>query len=74
MHSSPTRHQTRAIVFTTSAPRGVADEAPVPALEATEEELEHARAWITKYGVGLTLLLIVVWPLASVPAGVLLGA
>ena len=46
----------------------------MPALEATEEELEHARAWITKYGVGLTLLLIVVWPLASVPAGVLLGA
>ena len=46
----------------------------MPALEATEEELQHARAWITKYGVGLTLLLIVVWPLASVPAGVLLGA
>jgi urea-proton symporter len=32
--------------------------------------LQHAERWITRRGYALTLILIVVWPLCSIPAGV----
>jgi len=35
-----------------------------------DEHLLQARAWIIKYGVGTSLLLVVVWPLACAPLGV----
>jgi len=34
------------------------------------EKLEHARKWIMKYGIGLTFVLFILWPLLSIPAGV----
>ena len=36
----------------------------------SEEFLNSAKAWIVKYGGGLSLVLIVVWPLATLPLGV----
>lgn len=45
--------------------------AKVPDWEMSEEFLNHAKAWIKKWGGGLSLFLIVVWPLATLPLGVL---
>ena len=36
----------------------------------SEEFLNSAKAWIVKYGGGVSLILIVVWPLATLPLGV----
>ena len=36
----------------------------------SEEFLNSAKAWIVKYGGGVSLILIVVWPLATLPFGV----
>jgi len=45
--------------------------AGVPDWEMSEEFLDHAKAWIKKWGGGLSVFLIVVWPLATLPLGVL---
>lgn len=34
-----------------------------------EATLDHAKNWIVKWGVALTLLLVVAWPLLTIPAG-----
>jgi hypothetical protein len=34
-----------------------------------EETLDHAKNWIVKWGVALTLILVVAWPLLAIPAG-----
>eukprot|EP00964_Phaeocystis_antarctica_P133184 scaffold97376_cov63-Phaeocystis_antarctica.AAC.1 len=36
----------------------------------SEEFLNSAKAWIIKWGGGVSLVLIVVWPLATLPLGV----
>lgn len=35
----------------------------------TDEKLEEASTWIARYGYGVTFILIVLWPLLSIPAG-----
>ena len=42
----------------------------IPDWEMSEEFLNSAKAWIVKYGGGVSLILIVVWPLATLPFGV----
>lgn len=37
--------------------------------ELQEEKLVHAKRWIIKWGVGFTVLIVVLWPVLSVPAG-----
>jgi hypothetical protein len=37
--------------------------------ELQEEKLVHAKRWIIKWGVGFTVLIVVLWPALSVPAG-----
>ena len=32
--------------------------------------MEHAKTWILKYGGGVAILIILVWPCLSLPAGV----
>ena len=42
----------------------------MPDWEMSEEFLNSAKSWIIKYGGGISLVLIVVWPLATLPFGV----
>jgi hypothetical protein len=49
---------------------GSATSSAIPDWEMSEEFLNSAKAWIIKYGGGLSLVLIVVWPLATLPFGV----
>jgi len=37
--------------------------------ELREEKLVHAKRWIIKWGVGFTVVIVVLWPVLSVPAG-----
>ncbi|KAG9131565.1 hypothetical protein Leryth_015123 [Lithospermum erythrorhizon] len=41
----------------------------VPVEEFREEKLIKAKTWIIKWGVGFTILILVVWPLFTLPAG-----
>lgn len=41
----------------------------LPAEEFREEKLVKAKAWIVKWGVGFTLVIVLLWPLLSLPAG-----
>lgn len=41
-----------------------------PTEEFNEEKLLRAKAWIVKWGVGFTVLIVILWPVLSVPAGV----
>merc|ERR1719359_1887551 len=36
----------------------------------TSEFLDEAKAWIQKWGWGFTIIMVVIWPLLSIPAGV----
>jgi len=38
--------------------------------EFTEEFLTEARRWVQKWGWGFTILMVIVWPVLSIPAGV----
>merc|ERR1719482_512846 len=49
---------------------GSATSSAIPDWEMSEEFLNSAKAWIVKYGGGVSLILIVVWPLATLPLGV----
>jgi len=49
---------------------GSATSSEVPDWEMSEEFLNSAKAWIIKWGGGVSLVLIVVWPLATLPLGV----
>lgn len=41
----------------------------LPAEEYKEEKLLRAKAWIVKWGVGFTVVIVLLWPLLSLPAG-----
>lgn len=41
----------------------------LPAEEFQEEKLIKAKAWIVKWGVGFTVVIVILWPLLSLPAG-----
>lgn len=46
------------------------DKSELPAEEFNEEKLKRAKAWIIKWGVGFTVLIVILWPVLSLPAGV----
>ncbi|KAE8716755.1 Urea-proton symporter DUR3 [Hibiscus syriacus] len=37
--------------------------------EFKEEKLKKAKSWIVKWGVGLTIVIVILWPLLTIPAG-----
>lgn len=41
----------------------------LPAEEFKEEKLIKAKAWIIKWGVGFTVVIVILWPLLTLPAG-----
>ncbi|KAJ4729089.1 urea-proton symporter DUR3-like [Melia azedarach] len=41
----------------------------LPAEEFKEEKLVKAKAWIVKWGVGFTVVIVILWPLLTLPAG-----
>ncbi|KAJ4838718.1 urea active transporter [Turnera subulata] len=41
----------------------------LPAEEFKEEKLTKAKAWIVKWGLGFTLVILILWPLLTLPAG-----
>ncbi|KAK7407040.1 hypothetical protein VNO78_08680 [Psophocarpus tetragonolobus] len=41
----------------------------LPAEEFKEEKLIRAKAWVVKWGVGFTALIVILWPILSLPAG-----
>lgn len=41
----------------------------LPADEFKEEKLTKAKAWIIKWGVGFTVVIVILWPLLTLPAG-----
>ncbi|XP_019445200.1 PREDICTED: urea-proton symporter DUR3 [Lupinus angustifolius] len=41
----------------------------LPTEEFKEEKLIKAKAWIVKWGVGFTVLIVILWPILSLPAG-----
>ncbi|KHN42868.1 urea-proton symporter DUR3 [Glycine soja] len=41
----------------------------LPAEEFKEEKLIRAKSWVVKWGVGFTLLIVILWPILSLPAG-----
>ncbi|KAL2517296.1 Urea-proton symporter DUR3 [Abeliophyllum distichum] len=41
----------------------------LPAEEFREEKLIRAKAWIVKWGVGFTVVIVIMWPLLTLPAG-----
>ncbi|KDP35415.1 hypothetical protein JCGZ_10798 [Jatropha curcas] len=43
------------------------DELPIE--EFKEEKLTKAKAWIIKWGVGFTVVIVILWPLLTLPAG-----
>ncbi|GLU05280.1 hypothetical protein SLE2022_223890 [Rubroshorea leprosula] len=45
------------------------DKADLPAGEFREEKLRKARTWIIKWGLGFTILIVILWPLLTLPAG-----
>jgi len=44
--------------------RGLAEE------DYSDKSLDEAKAWIQKWGWGFTVIMVIIWPIASVPAGV----
>ncbi|KAI5057012.1 hypothetical protein GOP47_0028830 [Adiantum capillus-veneris] len=46
------------------------DKIDVPLEEFSDHELRRAKGWILKWGVGFTLLIVVIWPVMSLPAKV----
>ncbi|CAM9695611.1 unnamed protein product [Phaeothamnion confervicola] len=46
------------------------DEDEVWGEEYTEEALAKSRSWIMKYGIGFTIICVILWPILSLPAGV----
>jgi hypothetical protein len=46
------------------------DQSGLAAADYTTEFLDEALAWINKWGWGFTILMVVVWPILSLPAGV----
>jgi len=45
------------------------DKSEVPCEEFEEEKLKKAKGWIVKWGLGFTAVILVLWPLLSLPAG-----
>lgn len=45
------------------------EQSDVSVEEYKEEKLKNARRWIIKWGVGFTLLIVVLWPILTLPAG-----
>ncbi|CAK7328011.1 unnamed protein product [Dovyalis caffra] len=45
------------------------EKSELPAEEFKEEKLTKAKAWIIKWGVGLTVVIVILWPLLTLPAG-----
>ncbi|KAI7988933.1 Urea-proton symporter DUR3 [Camellia lanceoleosa] len=45
------------------------EKSELPAEEFKEEKLIRAEAWIVKWGVGFTVVMVLLWPLLSLPAG-----
>ncbi|OMO52387.1 Sodium/solute symporter [Corchorus olitorius] len=45
------------------------EKSDLPAEEFKEEKLRKAKSWILKWGVGFTLVIVVLWPLLTLPAG-----
>ncbi|KAI4314577.1 hypothetical protein L6164_027469 [Bauhinia variegata] len=45
------------------------DKIDLPSEELKEEKLIRAKAWIVKWGVGFTVLIVILWPILSLPAG-----
>ncbi|RDX62877.1 Urea-proton symporter DUR3, partial [Mucuna pruriens] len=41
----------------------------LPAEEFKEEKLIRAKAWVVKWGIGFTVLIVILWPILSLPAG-----
>ncbi|KAK4792733.1 hypothetical protein SAY86_023168 [Trapa natans] len=46
------------------------DQTELPEEEFKEEKLVHAKHWIIRWGVGFTFLIVVLWPVMSLPAKV----
>ncbi|MCO5592213.1 hypothetical protein L7F22_046211 [Adiantum nelumboides] len=46
------------------------DKIDVPLEEFSDHKLRNAKAWILKWGVGFTLVIVVLWPILSLPAKV----
>ena len=44
------------------------EDVDVPAEELREEKLRRAKAWIVKWGLVFTILIVVIWPVLSLPA------
>jgi len=47
-----------------------ADASDVPDEEYSESKLRHAQRWIIKWGVGFTVLIVIIWPIMALPAKV----
>ncbi|XVE65442.1 hypothetical protein DITRI_Ditri07aG0181100 [Diplodiscus trichospermus] len=45
------------------------EKSDLPAEEFKEEKLTKARSWIVKWGVGFTIVIVMLWPLFTLPAG-----
>ena len=45
------------------------EKSELPAEEFREEKLIRAKAWIVKWAIGLTIVLVILWPLLSLPIG-----
>ncbi|KAH9687567.1 Urea-proton symporter DUR3 [Citrus sinensis] len=45
------------------------DKGELPVDEFKEEKLMRAKAWIVKWGVGFTVVIAILWPLLTLPAG-----
>ncbi|PIA50411.1 hypothetical protein AQUCO_01300863v1 [Aquilegia coerulea] len=45
------------------------EKSELPAEEFKEERLVKAKTWIVKWGVGFTIVIVILWPLLSLPAG-----
>lgn len=41
----------------------------LPVEEFKEEKLTRAKVWIVKWGIGFTVLIVILWPILSLPAG-----
>lgn len=46
------------------------DASDVPEEEYNEEKLKKARSWIIRWGIGFTILIVIIWPLMALPAKV----
>lgn len=45
------------------------EKSELPVEEFKEEKLIKAKAWIVKWGVGFTVVIVILWPLLTLPAG-----